>query len=318
MADDVTTQPMRVLVAIDGSVAAGMAVDLVAHVAWPSGTEILVAEAVETGPGLFGGPWPAVAMVQADSLEAELRADAERTVREARGRLARPGLTVESAVLRGRPATAIVERARRMGADLIVVGSRGHGTIESMLLGSVSAEVIDRAPSPVLVARGSAIDRVVLAWDGSSSAAGAAELLWRWPIFAASSIRVVSVADVQIPWWTGFPEPDSSQLIPVYLDAADASREQSAQLAGEMTARLRAAGLEAESDRREGDAAAGILAAAHGWRANIVVLGTHGRTGLGRLVLGSVARNVLHHAPCSVLIVREPRSHQATTAPTAA
>jgi nucleotide-binding universal stress UspA family protein len=170
----------------------------------------------------------------------------------------------------------------------------------------------------VLVARGSGIDRVVLGWDGSSSAAGAAELLWRWPIFAASSIHVVSVADVQIPWGTGFPEPDSSQLIPVYLDAADASRQQSEQLAGEMTARLRAAGLEAQPDPREGDAAAGILAAARGWKADIIVLGTHGRTGLGRLVLGSVARNVLHHAPCSVLVVREPRFHKTSTAPTAA
>jgi nucleotide-binding universal stress UspA family protein len=317
LADDMTTEPMRVLVAIDGSVSAAIAVDLVAHVAWPSGTKLLVVEAVETGPGLFGGPWPALAMVQADSLEAELRAEAERTVREAGGRLGRPGLTVVSAVLRGRPATAIVERARRVAADLIVVGSRGHGTIESMLLGSVSAEVIDRAPSPVMVARGSGVDRVVLGWDGSSSAAGAADLLWRWPIFAASSIRVVSVADVQIPWWTGFPEPDSSQLIPVYLDAADASREQSEQLAGGMTARLRAEGLEAEPDRREGDAAAGILAAAHGWKANVIILGTHGRTGLGRLVLGSVARNVVHHAPCSVLVVRQRPSDQAAMASTA-
>ena len=311
-----TTNKMRVIVAIDGSVAAGLAVDLVAHVAWPSGTKILVAEAVETGAALFGGPWPALAMVQADTLEAELRAEAGRTVSEARGRLARPGLNVEGAVLHGRPATAIVERARRMGADLIVVGSRGHGTIESMVLGSVSAEVIDHATSPVLVARGTGIDRVVLGWDGSSSAAGAADLLCRWPIFAGSSVRVVSVADVGVPWWTGFPEPDSPQLIPVYLDAANASRERSAQLAREMAARLQAAGVEAEADPREGDAATGILNAATGWGANLVVLGTHGRTGLGRLVLGSVARNVLHNATCSVLVVREQAPEKAPT-PTA-
>ena len=68
---------MRVLVAIDGSEQAGVAVDLVANVAWPAGTEILVAEAVESGAGLFGGPWPAPAMVQADTLEAELRGSPE-------------------------------------------------------------------------------------------------------------------------------------------------------------------------------------------------------------------------------------------------
>ncbi len=142
---------MRVLVAIDGSERAGLAVDLVADAAWPAGTEILVAEAVESVAGLFGGSWSALAMVQADTLEAELCTEAKRTVEGARARLERPDVTVQSAVLRGRPASAIVDRARDMRADLILVGSRGHGTIESMLLGSVSAEVIDHAPVPVLI-----------------------------------------------------------------------------------------------------------------------------------------------------------------------
>ncbi len=60
----------------------------------------------------------------------------------------------------------------------------------------------------------------------------------------------MSVADVEIPWWTGFPEPGSLELMPIYLDAADASRTQHDQLAREMTAELQAAGLRAEADRR--------------------------------------------------------------------
>ena len=207
---------MRVLVAIDGSEPAALGVDLVANVAWPGGTEILVAEAVETGAGLFGGPWPALANVQADRIEAEIRAEAERTVHRARERLARPGLTVQAAVLRGRAATAIVDRAGRMPADLIVVGSRGQGTIASMLLGSVSAELVDHSPAPVLVARGDDTTRVVLAWDGSSCASRAADLVCTSPIFAGSAVRVVSVADVEIPWWTGCPVDGSPALRPIY------------------------------------------------------------------------------------------------------
>jgi nucleotide-binding universal stress UspA family protein len=296
---------MRILVAIDGSEAAGLAVDLVAEVAWPAGTELLVAQAVETGAGLFGGPWPALAMVQTERIEAEVRAEAHRTVHEARERLARPGLSVEAVVLRGRPATEIVDRARGMHADLMVVGSRGHGTIESMLLGSVSAEVVDHAPAPVLVARGRRIERIVLGWDGSSCASRAVDLLRAWPIFAGSLVRVVSVADVEIPWWTGFPEASSPEMMPMYVDAANASRKQHDQLAREMTAQLQSAGFTAEADRREGDAATEILAAANASNADLIVMGTHGRTGLKRLVLGSVARNVLQHATCSVLVVRE-------------
>ena len=302
---DVDDTAMRVLVAIDGSAPAALAVDLAADVAWPPDSEIVVAEAVETGVGVFGGPWPALAAVQTDRIEADIRAAAQKTVHDAGVRLARAGVSVEAVVLRGRPATAIVDRARAMRADLVVVGSRGHGTIESMLLGSVSAEVVDHAPAPVLVARGTRIERIVLAWDGSTCAAQAADLVSTRAIFSGSHVRVVSVAEAGIPWWTGFPEAGSPEIMPMYLDAADASRTQHEELARTMTAQLQTAGFTAEADRREGDAAAEILAAANASNADLIVMGTHGRTGLSRLILGSVARNVLQHAACSVLVVRE-------------
>jgi nucleotide-binding universal stress UspA family protein len=299
---------MRVLLAIDGSAPAAQAIDLAAGVRWPDGTTVRVVEAVETGAELFGGPWPALALVQSEELEAELRAEADTTVREAAARLARAGLTVETAVLTGRPATAVVDAARTMHADLVALGSRGHGTIEAMLLGSVSAEVIDHSPAPVLVARAGGFARVVLAWDGSSGAARAADLVRTWPIFAAVSVRVVSVSDVGVAWRTGFADFENVDLMPLYTEAAEASRREHEELAREMAAQLGTAGRSAEADVREGDAAAEILAAAKDAEADVIVIGTHGRTGLARLLLGSVARNVLHHAACSVLVVREPPS----------
>lgn len=306
---------MRVLVAIDGSDAASIALDLVGGIRWPAGTEIVVAEAVEFGEGLFGGPWPAIGMVEVGHLETEIRATAARVVEEARERLVRPGLEVDTAVLRGRPATAIIERARAMRADLIVVGSRGHGRIGSMLLGSISSELVDHAPAPVLVARGSAIERVLLAWDGSSCATRAAELLQAWPIFAGSSIRVVSVADIEVPWWTGFPEPGSAELMPTFVETAEASRKHHHELAIGMTDTLRSAGLGATADLLEGDAATELLARARATATELIVMGTHGRTGLARLVIGSVARNVLHHATCSVLVVRQNDAHPGSPSP---
>lgn len=296
---------MRVLVATDGSDPADLAIDLVDGAAWGPGSEIFVVEAVESGAGLFGGPWPALAMVQADRIEADIRAQASRTVEAARARLVRSGLRVETAVLRGRPATAIVDRAGDLRADLIVVGSRGHGTIGSMLLGSTSAEVIDHAEIPVLVARRSGIGRVVLAWDGSPSATRAADLLRNWPILAGASVRVVGVADIEMPWWTGFPEPSMPEPTPSYLDAAEAARRHRDQLLHDMAGDLEAAGFRTEIDPRDGDAATQILAAAASADADLIVMGTHGRTGLARLVIGSVARNVVQHAACSVLVVRD-------------
>ena len=308
-------EPMRVLVAIDGSPAAATALDLACAIRWPAGTHIVVAEAVQHADELYGGPLPAAGMVEVGKLEAEFRTGATQDVRDGAERLLRPGLTVDPVVLRGRPATAIVERARAMQADLIVVGSRGHGRIGTMLLGSISSELVDHAPAPVLVARGRCIDRVMLAWDGSSCAARAADLLREWPIFCESSIRVVSVADIEVPWWTGFPEPGSPELMPIFVEATETSRKLHDKLAIEMSDQLRDGGLRTVTDRLEGDAATELLARARATGTDLIVMGTHGRTGLARLVIGSVARNVLHHASASVLVVRESDPHHAATDP---
>jgi nucleotide-binding universal stress UspA family protein len=296
---------MRVLLATDGSPSATAAADLVAAVPWPDGTQIRVVEVIETGAGLFGGPWPTAALIQVDELESALREEAQRTVDAVRERIARPGVTVEGEVARGRAATGIDAAARAMAADLVVVGGRGHGAIESMLLGSVSAEVVETAPAPVLVARGDSLARVVLAWDGSPCAERAAGLLSAWPIFAGASVTVVSVADIEVPWWTGLAEPGVPDLATIYIESAEAACNLHDELASTMAERLRGTGLEAVADRREGDAATQILAAARESNADLIVMGTHGQTGFTRLILGSVARNVLLHAHCSVLVLRD-------------
>jgi nucleotide-binding universal stress UspA family protein len=67
---------------------------------------------------------------------------------------------------------------------------------------------------------------------------------------------------------------------------------------------LRAAGRDSTADLRSGDAAAEIIEAIGEWQADLVVMGSRGRTGLTRLLLGSVARNVVHGTSASILVVR--------------
>jgi nucleotide-binding universal stress UspA family protein len=301
--EDVT----RLLVATDGSPSADVAVELVARTTWAEPTTVRIVEAIDTLPALFGTLWPTVAIMESDTIDAEIGAAAGETLARVRDRLTRPGVDVDAEVLRGRPATAIVDAADAFAADLIVMGSRGHGTIASMVLGSVSGEVVDHASVPVLVARRPRIARVVLAWDGSSCGRAAADIVRTWPVFRESSVRVVSVAEVEVPWWSGVVVDTAPDLVPALLDAAKALREEHDALARAMANDLRAAGLRADAELRAGDPATGILAAAQAIDADLIVLGTHGRTGPARLVLGSVARNVVRHATCSVLVAREPR-----------
>jgi hypothetical protein len=99
---------MRVLVAVDGSAPAAIGVDLVANLDLSEASAIPVVEAVETGAGLLGGPWVTLPTEQIQDLEDDIRHEAEKTVKGARHRLSRPGVTVDPAILRGWPASAIV------------------------------------------------------------------------------------------------------------------------------------------------------------------------------------------------------------------
>jgi nucleotide-binding universal stress UspA family protein len=306
---------MRILVATDGSECAGVAVDLVAAMAWPPNSTIHVVNAVASGVAVFGGPWPPLPPIDTTTFDDDIHQQAERNLDAARARLTAPGRTVETSVASGRAADVIVSLAEQTDADAIVVGGRGHGTLESMLLGSTSAEVVDRAYVPVLVARGSAVGRVVYAWDGSACAEEGSRVLTAWEVFAASEIHVISVADATPPWWADISMVDEKAAAAAYAKAAEPSRTQHEELAQDMAQRLEAAGLEAVSQRRDGDPAEQIVDVAKSRQADLIVVGTHGRTGLRRLLMGSVARNVLHHAHCSVLVVRECRATEDDTPP---
>lgn len=307
---------MRVIVAFDGSVAATNAVALVEAIAWPTDSILRVVNVIEPIPLPISGPLYRGAGI-APEVEEAITAYAHDVLRGAVNRLQSSGRTVEGAVLRDRAASAIIDDARDFRADLVVVGSRGQGTIESLLLGSVSNEVVDHAHCPVLVARAAALTGVVFATDGSGSAASAERILSEWPIFGRLPIRVISVADVVRPWTTGSAPTMYGQVLDAYsADLRDAKVEHE-RLAAEAAARLRDRGRLADAEVREGDVATEVIDVVEQQRADLAVLGSRGRTGLTRLLLGSVARNVLSGTVASVLIVRDATEErlEAGTAP---
>jgi nucleotide-binding universal stress UspA family protein len=296
---------MRILIAVDGSEPSQLGRDLAADIRWPDGSSVRVMAALDVGGALFGAPWYAVAPANVSEVEERYLQELRAVVTDAAGRLARPGRAVTSTVLRGRAATSIVDEARRFGADLIVVGSRGHGTIESMLLGSVSAEVVDHAPCPILVARRPRLTSLLLADDGSAGARAAAEKVAHWSIFEGLPVRVVSVAPVSVPWEPAFPVTWARADGETFRESRAAAIEAHQRVAADTARRLTLAGRPAVEDVRAGDAAREIVATARDADVDLIVTGTRGHTGLARLVLGSVARNVVHHAQCSVLVVPE-------------
>lgn len=297
---------MRVILAIDGSAAANLALDAVAALPWPEGTTIMVLAAVEPRGLLLKSPLIATLPSDVNAIEQRMVETLEPTLEAAERALARPGRTVERAIRHGRAASMIVDEARQLAADLIVVGSRGHGTLDRMLLGSVSAEVVDHAPCPVLVARAGPLESVLVADDGSPSAAAAVDLLERWPIFRQLPVTVASVAETAFPIPGGMAPGYYEEMIEAYPEAVVEVRTAVENRATRTAERLTAAGYRADVEVRDGDPPKEIVHLATERRTGLIVIGTRGHTGLARALLGSVARNVLLHAPCSVLVVREP------------
>ena len=298
---------MRVLLAVDGSPGAAVATDLVASLDWPHGTQLRVVSALADQAQVFASAWAPAAPAELQRLEDELLAVQESQVAAAVAAVARPGVVVEGRVVRGRAATAIVDEAAEFVADLVVIGSRGHGAFENALVGSVSAEVVDHAPCPVLVARRGHVHRVMLADDGSPDAGRARGLVRDWPILRDQPVCVVSVATVPVPWEPAVAPMAGSFAADSYTIALSESRRAHAEVAHRAHDELAVEGRPVEYSVRVGSPAGELVAAAVEWDADLVVIGSHGRTGLRRVLLGSVARSVLLHAPCSVLVVR----HQA-------
>lgn len=292
---------MKVLLALDGSAPSLVARDLVGALSWPEGTVIHLVAAYQVPIDWTGGVGSSMDWV-GDVVDA-IRDQLEDDLRAQGGPLAERGLTVKRHVVPGRAPDVINQSASELAADLIVTGSRGRGQLRSMLLGSVAAEVAAHAPCPVLVARSKSVSRIVVATDGSANAGLIPERLREWEIFRGVPADAVAVA---VP-----DSPALELMVGLYALGDERLTNQRRELqlradsdADEMTGRLGESGIPTTPHVRSGDPAAEILDAAQDRRADLIVTGSRGLGGLESLLLGSVARNVLIHAHCSVLIVR--------------
>lgn len=293
------TTGLRILLAHDLSTHADRAATLVAETAWPAGTIVRVV----TSPAGLGPPLSSFAdlhEIRAHSAEVRrLITDAHEALVDT---LQGAGLAVETAIVHGKPEHRVVAEARRFEADLVVVGSRGQGSIAAAFLGSVSRAVADDAPCSVLIARSSTVQRVVLATDGEASARYATGMVASWPAFGESSILVVSVAEQPPRYPRAVLSADAWRA--AFRDSINASTDLAGDVVEEAAGEL--TGREVEVEIRVGDAATEIVAAANAWQADLVVLGSNRRSLLARLFSENVPRAVLDGLDVSVLVARSP------------
>jgi nucleotide-binding universal stress UspA family protein len=202
-------------------------------------------------------------------------------------------------------AETIAQAARDWKADLLVVGTHGRRGVSRWLLGSVAERIVRVAPCPLLLIRdhtpsgGVTYQRIMVAVDGSDTAQRGLQEAINFAKDQKAQLAIVHVIDIVV---VDGAEEFSEKYIDSMRDYARETIEQARKT-------VQAAGIEAQVQSPEivttaYHVADTIAKAVQDWKADLLVVGTHGRRGVNRLLLGSVAERVVRVAPCPLLLVR--------------
>ncbi|MGB3683896.1 MAG: universal stress protein [Rubrobacteraceae bacterium] len=316
------TFPDRILLADDGSRQAEYAAKLAAGLSNALGSEVHAVRAVEGSSELYMPPgWAGLGLQTRDDVFEQAGREAfEAAKREARQELEDTMQEIERAggkvaevhVRTGRPDSEIVELAEETGAGLVAIGSRGLGPLKRALLGSVSTSVVRHAHCPVLVTRcegeGAALpERMLVAADGSGSGERALEMAAEVARAAGSELHLLHVVQLPSPGPEGWAVPiaympEAGELVTRNIEELERNARDFVEQRAD---RIRDDG----GPVLEGHVAFGlpsqeILRLAEELGAGLVFTGSRGLGGVRRALLGSVSDSIVHHAHCSVMVVR--------------
>ena len=285
---------MKLLIAVDSATSAEVLVGAVGVRTWPDGTTAHVLSVV-ADTDVPEEVWREEGYGKG-AVRREMEKRGEQITALAVERLKEVGIPAEVLVTRGDPRHLIPFFARKWSSDLIIIRAHVRKNVEHWMLGSVARAVVTTAPCTVQIVRdpveghAHTLDsgrRVLLATDGSETSAAAARALAERPWPEGSEFRVVSVEE---PWTL------KSSRVRHDEQAQDAVNRAEAVLAS--------AGLNSTGAVLSGNTKEAILAEARSWDADLIVVGSHGRRGFRRLLLGSISEAVAMNAHCSVVVVR--------------
>jgi nucleotide-binding universal stress UspA family protein len=231
----------------------------------------------------------------------------ERLAAEA-ARVRAAGVEVQCELVLSHPVIGVLDVARRQGASLIVAGTRGRTGWKRALLGSTAGRLVRDATCPVLTvhhrdgAQPRALRTILVPTDFSEDAALAADAAARFLCVPGDGHELVLLHAYRIPI-------DAMHLpASVLAEAVHRAAQNAAARLEELAAALRRPGLAVRAVAHEGYPPDVVLAQAAALGADLIAMGTHGRSGIGRAVLGSTAERVIATAPCPVLTVRRPHA----------
>lgn len=299
-----TASAPRILVGTDFSPTAAVAVDWAIELARQQGARIELVHAVTVPPSVPEYVSPG-ALAPAPLFDEEVRRAAQVRLDQEAASLRAKGIEVETFLSLGTPSLVISDRASETSALAIVIGTRGLTGLRHVLLGSTAERLVQKAPCPVLAVHPEdlghhrAIRTILVPTDFSADAERAIHTAQRLLAPLAPEARLILLHAFNLPIeYTAYgPIPTSVH----YLQDTGLDAERRLQ---EMTDRLTGEGLAVDWVAREGDPSVVIVEEAERRQVDVIAMGTHGRSGLRHLFLGSTAERVVQHASCPVMTVR--------------
>ena len=240
-----------------------------------------------------------------DAFVDRLEAECESAIAATR-ELAGPDLSVETAVVRGEPGEEILAYVDREGIDLVTMGTKGRRGLRRFVTGSVTEHVVRGATVPVVTARTTEAepvtdyDRVLVTTDGSDCAAAAVDHAIAVADACGATLHALSVVNVEAlaSGPTAAPPTDLFEQL----------RERGEDATAEVADRATEAGVETVTEVREGFPGPAILDYAGEAGIDLIAMGTHGRTGVDRILLGSTTERTIRRSPVPVMSVHPGES----------
>ena len=281
----------KILVCTDGSPDSEGAVTSALQLAKATGSTVVLLEVIfyMAGYELQSPDTLAPPVVNLELMQVQETAAKER-LETWKAEAAKEGVTLEPRVRAGSSAyEGILEEVGETQPDLIIMGRHGYTGLARLLMGSVTARVIGHSPCHVLVAPQGVplrFERLLIASDGS-------------PFGEAAWTEALTLAQAM-----------GSALIGVAVATSDRDIPTATEAVRNMEAAAAAQGIKLDTMIPMGRPEEGIVKAAEFKDASLIIVGSHGRTGLKRLLMGSVAERVIGLASCPVLVVKKKPGQQ--------
>jgi len=276
----------KILVAYDGSLSAQNALSLASQLAREDKSWIKVLAVVPPYQG-------DLELLGVSDIKEAIIGPGQQLLTEARQLADREGVHILTNLEQGEPYEQIVHVAEEENCDLIVMGRRGKGKMERALIGSVTARVIGHTNKDVLVIPETAKlswQNILLATDGSTCCDNALARALEIAQERKAKLSAVSVVYTNDEFYAV-----GQDVMKELYQEADKVLDKVRNWAGDL-------GVQTELFVRDGEPHQAITAMAAEISASLIVMGSHGRKGLTRLLMGSVIERVIGYADCPVLV----------------